>query len=53
MPIVIKEIQVKTIVQKKRQDHAITDEQVFHIKKEVMREVKDFLHREHIRKHEQ
>lgn len=48
----IKEIQVKATVHKSRAGQEIQQEQLAHIKKELMRELKDFLRREHIRKYE-
>ncbi|WP_343784329.1 hypothetical protein [Wandonia haliotis] len=52
MPIVIKEIQVKTTVQKQPETTSVQNDQLVLIKREVMREVKEYLRREHLRKYE-
>lgn len=52
MPIVIKEIRVKTTVQKQPETTSVQNDQLVLIKREVMREVKEYLRREHLRKYE-
>lgn len=51
MPIVIKEIQIKTTVIKNREDTDRKSELV-QMKKELMKEVRDYLHKEYLRKYE-
>ncbi len=52
MPIVIKEIQVKTTVVKNHVKDTVRKDELMQLKKELMKDMKDYLHREYIRKHE-
>lgn len=52
MPIVIKEIHVKTTVQKSQTDSDISKDHLMIFKKELMKDVRDYLHREYLRKNE-
>ena len=52
MPIVIKEIHVKTTVHKKQSDNNIHRDQLTLLKKELLKDIRDYLHREYLRKNE-
>lgn len=52
MPIVIKEIHVKSTVLKDKQAPIITQDDISQLKKEVLKDVKEYLHREYLRKNE-
>lgn len=52
MPIIIKEIQVKTTIHKSNQQQSIGHEQSEQLKKEIIRDLKDYLRKEHLRKNE-
>jgi len=52
MPIVIKEIKVKTTVVKTQVSQQSRQLELIQLKKELMKEIKDFLHKEYLRKYE-
>lgn len=52
MPIVIKEIQVKTTIVKNQSGDPDRKLELIQMKKELMKEVRDYLHKEYIRKYE-
>lgn len=52
MPIVIKEIQVKTTVVRNQSEDHDRKLELIQMKKELMKEVREYLHKEYIRKYE-
>lgn len=52
MPIVIKEIRVKATVSAAKSEKSIGHHELLQIKREVLNEVKDYLHKEYLRKYE-
>lgn len=52
MPIVIREIQVKTTIIKNQSGGNDRKLELIQMKKELMKEVKEYLHKEYIRKYE-
>lgn len=52
MPIVIKEIQVKTTVIRNSSRDSDRKNELIQMKKELMKEVREYLHKEYVRKYE-
>jgi hypothetical protein len=52
MPIVIKEIHVKSTVLKESNDQVLKAEDIVGLKKEILKDVREYLHKENLRKNE-
>lgn len=52
MPIIIKEIHVKSTVEQDHKKTGVSKEEISSLKKDIVSELKEFLHREYLRKNE-
>lgn len=52
MPIIIKEIHVKSTIVDANRKSSVSKEELLNLRKDMIKELKEYLHREYLRKHE-
>lgn len=52
MPIIIKEIHVKSTIVDSNKKASVSKEELLNLKKDMIKELKEYLHRDYLRKHE-